>query len=71
MFEDWAQEKVDTYDVDPTIYDHTVITDRSPVLLDGHAKQRKCITMMFLWDNKKYLLLASKYDPMKIGITER
>ena len=70
MFEDWSQEKLDKYDVDPLIYDHTVIEDRPPIMIDGYAKQKKYLTMMFLWDNKKDLLLASKYDPVKIGMGE-
>ena len=69
MFEDWSQEKMDKYDVS-MIYDHTIIADRPPILIDGYAKKRKYITIMFLLDSKKDLLLASKYDPVKIGMGE-
>ena len=70
MFEDWSQEKLNKFDVDPQIYDHSVIEDRPPIMIDGYSKQKKYLTMMFLWDNKKDLLLASKYDPVKIGMGE-
>ena len=70
MFEDWTKEKMDKYDVDPMIYDHTIVADHPPILIDGYAKHRKYITMLFLWDKKKDLLLASKYDPILIGLGE-
>ena len=70
MFEDWTTEKMDKYDVDPEVYDHTIIADRPPILIDGYAQHRKYITMLFLLDNRKDLLLASKYDPVQIGLGE-
>ena len=70
MFQDWSEEKLNKYDINPKIYDHTNVQDCPSILMDNYAKKRKYITIIFLWDEKKDLILASKYDPLKIGIGE-
>ena len=58
------------YDIDPQVYDHTNVAERPSILMDNYAKKKKYITMIFLWDETKDLILASKYDPLKIGMGE-
>ena len=70
MFQDWSEEKLNKYDVDPKIYDHSNVKERPSILMDNYAKKKKYITMIFLWDELKDLILASKYDPLQIGIGE-
>ena len=38
MFQDWSQEKVDKYNTDPTIYNHTVIANYPPVLINDMSQ---------------------------------
>ena len=35
MFEDWSSEKLNKYDIDPSVYDHTDIKNRPAVLIDS------------------------------------
>ena len=70
MFQSWSEEKLDKYDIDPTIYDHTDISSRPSILIDGYAKHKKYLTMIFLWDERKDYILASKYNPINIGMGE-
>ena len=70
MFQSWSEEKLDKYDIDPTVYDHTDISSRPSILIDGYAKHKKYLTMIFLWDERKDYILASKYNPINIGMGE-
>ena len=70
MFETWTEEKLNKYDIDPAVYDHTNIESRPAILIDGYAKHKKYLTMIFLWDEGKDYILASKYNPLKIGTGE-
>ena len=70
MFEDWSTEKLNAYDVDPAVYDHSDISMRPSILIDNYAKKKKYLTMIFLWDETKDFILASKYDRLKIGVGE-
>ena len=40
IFEDWTKEKLDKYDIDPNLYDHTIVNKRPLILMDGYAKKR-------------------------------
>ena len=62
--------KINKYDVDPAIYDHSDIKSRPSILIDNYAKKKKYLTMIFLWDELKDYILASKYDPLSIGTGE-
>ena len=70
MFQDWSTKKLDKYGVDPDIYDHANIKERPSILIDGYAKKKKHLSVIFLWDELKDFILASKYDPLVIGMGE-
>ena len=40
MFETWSEEKLDKYDIDPTIYDHSEVESRPSILMDGYSKKK-------------------------------
>ena len=40
MFEEWSSEKINKYDVDPAIYDHSDIKSRPSILIDNYAKKK-------------------------------
>ena len=40
MFESWSQEKLDKYDIDPTIDDHSEVGSRPSILMDGYSKKK-------------------------------
>ena len=48
LFESWDQEKLDEYDINPVVYDHTNITERPPLLIEGYTKQKKYLTSIFM-----------------------
>ena len=66
LFEDWNQEKLDKYDIDVDIYDHTKILKPPSILMDKYVNKKKYITVIFLWGELSYHLLSSKYDPVMI-----
>ena len=66
-FETWSQDKLDKYDIDPTIYDHTNVKNRPSILMEGYTKKKMYLTVMFMWDKKLEFILSVKYDPLKIG----
>ena len=70
MFENWSDEKLNKYNINPELYDHTNIQVCPPIMIKGYAKNKKYLTILFMLDNRKDLLLASKYDPVKIGMGE-
>jgi len=65
-FETWSQDKLDKYDIDPTIYDHTNVKNRPSILMEGYTKKKMYLTVMFMWDKKLEFILSAKYDPLKI-----
>ena len=67
MFETWSQEKLDRWDINLRVYDHTNVEIRPSILIDEYAKHKKYLTMIFLWNKKKDYILASKYNSLKIG----
>ena len=42
LFEDWDQEKLDKYDVDVDIYDHTKVSKRPSILMDKYINKKNC-----------------------------
>ena len=40
MFETWSEEKLDKYDIDPTIYDHSEVGSRPSILMDGYSTKK-------------------------------
>ena len=40
MFKDWDQEKLNKYDIDPQVYDHTNVSERPSILIDNYAKRK-------------------------------
>ena len=67
LFESWTEEKLDRWDIDPSLYDHTDIASRPSIMIDGYARHKKYLTVIFLWDETKDYILASKYNPLTIG----
>ena len=53
MFQDWTQDKLDRYDIDPKVYDHTIVNKRPAILMDGYAKRKKYLTVLFILDKKR------------------
>ena len=41
MFEDWSSEKLNSYDVDPAVYDHSDVKMRPSILIDNYAKKKE------------------------------
>ena len=70
MFETWSSEKLDKYDIDPTIYDHSEVSSRPSILMDGYSRKKKYLTVIFMWDEKVDYILSSKYDPLDKGTGE-
>ena len=70
MFQDWSTEKLNAYDIDPAVYDHSDIKMRPSILIDNYSKKKKYLTIIFLWDETKDFILASKYEALKIGLGE-
>lgn len=40
MFESWPSEKLEMYDIDLAVYDHTDIANRHSILMDGYVKKK-------------------------------
>ena len=70
IFEDWLSEKCNTDNIDPAVYDRSDIKMGPSILIDNYAKKKKYLTMIFLWDEVKEYIRASKCDPLKIGMGE-
>lgn len=70
MFQDLSTEKLNAYDVDPAVYNHSDIKICPSILIDNYAKKKRYLTIIFLWDETKDFILASKYDSLKIGFGE-
>ena len=70
MFETWSQEKLDKYETDPTIYDHSEVSSRPSILMDGYSRKKKYLTVIFMWDEIVDFILSSKYDPLDKGTGE-
>ena len=43
MFGNWSSEKLDRYDIDPDLYDHTRIEDRPPIMIDVYTKHKNTL----------------------------
>ena len=67
MFESWSEEKMNKFDIDLTVYDHTDVTNRPAILMDGYTKKEPYLTVIYMWDKVHDLILSSKYDPLKKG----
>ena len=70
MFVHWDQEKLNKYDINPTLYDHSNIKNRPSILIDNYTNRKKYLTVIFLLDETKDYILGSKYDPVTIGLGE-
>ena len=70
-FEGWSDAKLERYDIDIDNYDHTDVSSRPAVLINGYCKQRiPYLTAIHLWDKSSDYLLSSRHDPLKIGLGE-
>ena len=69
-FESWGNDKCNKYDIDPIVYDHTDVSNRPTILMDGYATRKPYLTCIFIWDEKKNFILSSKYQPLEIGSGE-
>ena len=58
MFQDWSSEKLDKFDIYVESYDYTYIKDLPSILIDGYAKKKKYLTVIFLWDKVKDYVLV-------------
>ena len=67
MFESWSDEKKNKFDIDLAVYDHTDISNRPVILMDGYTKKKPYLTVIYMWDKVKDLILSAKYDPLKKG----
>ena len=38
-FEDWPSEKINLYDINPEVYDHSDVKMRPSILIDNYAKK--------------------------------
>ena len=71
MFEGWSDAKLDKYDIVTDYYDHSNITSRPIVLMQGYSKQRTpFFTIIHMWDKMSDFLLSSLHDPLFIGSGE-
>ena len=70
-FEGWSDAKLQRYDIDIDNYDHTDVSSRPAVLINGYCKQRiPYLTAIHLWDKSSDYLLSSRHDPLIIGLGE-
>ena len=69
MFETWSEEKLLKYHIDDD-YDHTRVSERPSILMEGYTKKKKYLTCIFMWDEKLDFLLSSRYEPLNIGVGE-
>ena len=67
MFESWSEEKMNKFDIDLTVYDHTDVTNRPAILIDSYTRKKPYLTVIYMWDKVHDLILSSKYDPLKKG----
>ena len=65
MFESWSSEKKDKFDIDLAVYDHTDVSNRPAILMDGYTKKKPYLTVIYMWDKVHDLILSAKYDPLK------
>jgi len=71
FFEGWSDEKLEKYNIDPDIYDHTNISTCPAVMMEGYCPQKvPFLTVIFMWDKKVDFLLSSRHDPITIGLGE-
>ena len=66
-FETWSDDKLNKYDIDPSIYDHTDVQNRPSILMEGYTKNKMYLTVMYMWDEKMDFILSAKYDPLRLG----
>ena len=69
-FETWTDAKLNKYDIDPSVYDHCDVASRPSILMEGYAKRKSYLTVIFMWDEKKEYILSSKYTPVRKGRSE-
>ena len=62
-FESWSKEKLDKFDIDPEIYDHTDVAARPSILMEGYTKKNPYLTAIFMWDITLDHILFTKYVP--------
>ena len=70
MFETWSSEKLDKYDIDLTIYNHSEVSSRPSILMDGYSREKKYLRVIFMWDEIVDFILSSNYDPLDKGTGE-
>ena len=70
-FEGWSDSKLNKYNVQLDLYDHTNVTSMPAVFINEYCKQRTpYLTVTHLWNTRSDYLLSSKYDPLNIGLGE-
>ena len=65
-FESWSEEKLNKYDINLETYDHTIVSDRPPILIENYicdAVKKTYLTVIHMWDDLSHNLLSSKFDP--------
>ena len=65
-FETWSDDKLNKYDIDPSIYDHTDVKNRPSILMEGYTKNKMYLNVMYMWDEKNGFYLISKVRSVKI-----
>ena len=71
MFEGWSDEKLEHFDIDIETYDHTDVSSRPAVLIEGYAKQKApFLIVAHMWDKMSEYLLSSCHNPLVIGTGE-
>ena len=67
MFESWSTEKINKFDIDLAVYDHTDVNNCPAILIDGYTKKKPYLTVIHMCYKVHDLILSSKYDPLKQG----
>ena len=69
-FETWPEEKLEKHGIDISEYDHTNVTDRPAIMMDGYVKKKRYLTVIFMWDKVQGQVLAAKFNPLSLGLGE-
>ena len=59
-----------TYVIEPSVYEHTNISDRPEILIDDYAKKKRYLTVIFMWDQLQGEIPAWKFNPVNLVLGE-
>ena len=66
-FKGWSEEKLNKYDINLETYNHTIVLDRPPILIENYirdAAKKPYLAVIQMCDDLLHNLLSSILDPL-------